>query len=340
MVSVHWDTARILLAMMKEIRGDGDQARRWLEQLNQPRFAPVLYSCGRWEAGRHLPLPPERFLYLLFNAWRGEGNLQLPPEQVQLQTHLERVYAEVDGLEQALAQYSERMEEQLSSAIKREVFPWLPERVELDYRVEITLGAPLLGFVAAGVIYLDLLAVAELGRTRAEQYISHQLFHFAHRRLARGRTDDDQLWACLFSLQSEGVVNYIIGGSREMLELRYKFARGPLREQLLHRLEHYAAFPRKPAVYFEKLYCLVETALAGDPASLVKYCREIDPGHYQGVAMARTIEAQLGAHLLKESLYHPVDFLLAWARTDGGEYIPFPTGLGQKLEQYKRERKA
>lgn len=335
MVSVHWDTARMVVAMMKEIRSGGDRARLWLEQLNEPRFSPVLHSCGRWDEGRHHPLPPDRLLYVLFNAWQDRGNLQLPPEQSHLQAHLQRAYRELDRLEQALEHYSGSLEQQLAATVEREVTSWLPRPVDLDCKVEITLGTPMLGFAAAGAIYLDLLALAELGQQRAEQYIAHHLFHFCHKRLAEGNTADDRLWRCLFSFQGEGVVNHVIGGSREMLELRYKYATGPLRDRLLRRLEHYAAFAREPEPYFEKLYQLLEEALVGTPASLAQYCRDVDPGHYQGVAVAGTIEQRLGAAALRETLCQPVDFLLAWANTDGGGYPPLPAKLAKLLEQYK-----
>ncbi len=332
MVSLHGDSARMVMDIMQEIREGRDTGRQWLERLEKASFEPVLSSCGHWEEGRHVPLEPQRFLYVLINAWQDSGTLQLPAEQLAVQHHLQRAFSRLDGLPEVLDSNIGDLEERLPETIKREVLPWLPQTVELGQRLEIVLGAPAMGFVSGGNIYLDLLALWELGQERVEQFIAHHLFHFAHRQLTRDQPGDDGLWACLFSLQTEGVVNHVIGGSREMLELRYKYAREPLRTGLRQRLEHYAAFARDSRPYFKELYSLLGKAVDGDAKGLVQYCRQTDPGHFQGVAMAKAIENQAGPSILRETLWNPVDFLLAWSKTNGDGHAPLPAELAQKLE--------
>ncbi len=331
MVSLGGDKARMVIEVMEEVRAGQQLGRKWLDQLGQAAFEPVLSSCGRWHEGRHVPLDPQGFVYALINAWQDSGTLQVPPEQLALQHHLQRAFQRLDDLPAVLDRQTRELEAQLPQTIKREVLSWLPEPVDVDQQIEIVLGAPVLGFASRGTIYLDLLALWELGQERAEQFIAHHLFHFAHRKLADD-SQRDNLWACLFSLQTEGIVNYVIGGSREMLELRYKYAVDPLRSRLRQRLEHYAAFARDSRPYFQELYDLLDKALDGNPRELVKYCRQTDPGHFQGVAMSKAIEDQAGAEGLKKTLWHPVEFLLAWHRTDGGGHLPMPDDLADKIK--------
>ncbi|MTI95834.1 MAG: hypothetical protein FH749_10185 [Firmicutes bacterium] len=314
-------TARRVLSIMSEIRDGQNQADYWLELLYGSEFAPLLVHCGHWEDGRQQPLSPERFLYILQNSWSRQGTFQLPPRQQRLERHFARAYSFLDRLQEILSYYHEYLRDNLEPCLDREVRPYLPESVTVGQKVELTLGTDQLAFVA-GDIYLDLLGVRELGEQRVEQYVAHEVFHEAHNRLAANSAKrySRQLFASLFGLQSEGVANHVIGGAREVLELRYKHSQSPERDQLLQRLQMYADFERAPGAGFEELFSMLQRAAEGRTEGVAAWFRKTSPGHYQGVAMADAIEEKLGIDALVATLKDPGEFVLAYAQT--GAHVP------------------
>lgn len=317
MTVVRGDAARNTLALIKTIKEGGNPSAVYA-QLEGPELSSLLRHLGQWQEGA---MAPDRFFYILQRAVLGGGEMLLSPREAWLESHFARAAVISEQLEDILNQLLTYLEKELPRALQREVLTWLPRPIEPAPDVVILLGTPWLMYTD-GLIYLDLLGLAELGKERAEQFICHEVFHHCHRRLTMGASP---LYPWLFELQSEGIVGHIIGGSRELWEACHRHAPREFAGGILTRLEWYPRFNGNPDLYMTELWQILVEGLKGNRSRLAQWYRERFPGHHQGVLMARVIEEELGREDLISSLLRPEDFPALFHRAAVKGNLPKPS---------------
>ncbi|MDF2631082.1 MAG: putative zinc dependent peptidase [Symbiobacteriaceae bacterium] len=234
---------------------------------------------------------------------------------------------EIEGMAASLRNgFAEQMEE----AIQAQVLANLPPGTPLDTTVYMILGSASGGFYNDSGIYFDLNQFRTLRRDPAlmRQFLAHEIWHTGHGALAEHHPAVTAPWFInLYMLQSEGVVNCLIGGTREWCEVVAADATHGDAARSRAFLAYLASMDEHAEERLRELAEALGKLLTGDIAGFRAYAQALPdhPGYLHGVYMARTIERALGRGALIETIPDPVSFLRVYqaaARVGGAPLLP------------------
>ncbi len=303
-----------LMPMVRELKGEIPSSdEQWALISGQPGLTGVLENgFVREEDGRSLTFEEWKAL------WQGAATgLQAVPgfRQRYMLQNMQLALTHTSALEQLLVRLL-RDEDSLSEEIVATVKINLPAQAQLPGAITLALGTCSGGFVdGEGGIFVDLATIHALADDPFAiiQFLAHETWHSGHWSLVATHPRQHEPWfGPLVQLQSEGMVNHLIGGTYELMSRTVQTDHGETRNSAARFLDYAdtmdAHSQSRMVDYLEHL----EALIAGNTAKYDAFVRNLpdNPGYLHGVLMAKTIEETLGRRALLETTPDPVAFLL------------------------------
>jgi len=289
----------------------------WVALKNQPSLDPVLQNAfveeedhrqlrleewrSIWEvaAGRTLHMTPDgrRQEYALANARFALQNADM------LGALLHRLHG-------AMAETTLRVE--------KTAYGNLPEDAHCAPEIRIVAGTTSGGFVDDISVYVDLAVLSSLGADQrlVEQFLAHELWHSGHWSLVEKHRYLDAPWFIpLAQIQSEGLVNFLIGGTYELYSHK-SVAGQPEEKEYAQRFLAYAdSMHAEAPARIRELYEKIGRLVRGDVEAYRQYVSGLPdgPGYLHGRYMAQVVDKAFGRKKLLSTSPDPAAFLLLYA---------------------------
>ncbi len=303
-----------LMPMVRGLKGETPSLdEQWELISRQPCVTDILENgFVREEDGRSLTVEEWKAL------WRGAvaGQQAVPGfRQRYMLQNMQVALTHTSALEQMLAHLL-RDEDSLSEQIVARVMINLPAHAQLPGAITLALGTCSGGFVdRQGGIVVDLVTIHALADDPSAiiQFLAHETWHAGHWSLVATHPRQHEPWlGPLAQLQSEGMVNHLIGGTYELMSRTVRTGHGEAQDRAARFLDYAdtmdAHSQPRMVDYLEHLDALI----AGNTVEYESFVRQLpdNPGYLHGVLMAKTIEDVRGRRALLDTTPDPVAFLL------------------------------
>ena len=305
----------VLMPIVRDLKEKkSSSTRQWSLSGTEPSLSGVLKNgYVAEEDGRPLTVAEWQ------EMWRAAAAGERPElgfRQRYMIENMRLAIAHLGEIEQILAGML-RDEDSLSRQIEALVLANLPARAQLPDTITLLLGTCSGGFVdEQGRIVVDLAAVHMLAADPGAvlQFLAHETWHSGHWSLLADDPRMQEPWFMAFpQLQSEGMVNHLIGGTYKLMSIAAQTGQGETQKRAQEFL-HYADTLEACAEtrMSEYLECL-DALFSGDSGPYEAYVRTLPdaPGYLHGVLMAKAIADSFGRQALIETASDPVRFLLA-----------------------------
>lgn len=289
------------------------QAPQWKVMQGFPSLRGVLEN-GRVVEQNNRPLTFEEWTVMWANAASGQPNEQRGIRQRFMSDNMLTSIKHLDELAAVLIHFNENAVS-LGMKIETRVRSSLPREAVLPASITMVLGTTSSGYVDANGIYIDLVALYMFhGDTRmTENLLTHESWHFGHGSLLEVHPHRNEPWFMpLAQLQSEGIVNFLVGGTHELNQYRAQHSDGEVREQSRRFLEYFDTMEDQSARRLNELFSTLVSLLSGDVESYTTYVASLPdmPGYLHGVYMSRKIHEVFGRDALVRSASDPMSFIL------------------------------
>lgn len=324
-------TVEALMPVLQDlVAGRPVSEARWDAVSLTPAFPGIMGNCCVAEEGaRPLTLPEWRRIWELAAA-QGNDAPALGQRQRHLFANVTATLGALSEIEAMAAALRDGFAEQMAEVVRTRVLANLPAGAAPDPAVFMILGSASGGFYNEQGMFFDLNQMRTLHRDPAllRQFLAHEIWHTGHGSLAEKHPAAEAPWFTnLYMLQSEGMANCLIGGTREWCEAVAATADHADAPRARAFLSYLGSMEKNAQDCLHELAEALERLLAGDTAGFRAYVLSLPdhPGYLHGVYMARTIERVLGREALIGTVPDPLAFLRAYqqaARAGGAPMLP------------------
>lgn len=222
---------------------------------------------------------------------------------------------ELEGVLGYLLQHSNSLGQQIETRVRNN----LPRGATLPPSMKLVLGTTSLGFVTQEGIYVDHVSLYMFHDDveTVEDLLTHESWHFGHSSLLDSHPHRTESWFLpLAQLQSEGIVNYLIGGTYQIHQYQSRYAEGEARKQSRHFVQYADTMQDDLEPRVRELFSHLERLMVGDTDSYSRYVQTLPdiPGYLHGVVMARAIDEVFGREALISSTHDPLEFIVLAAQ--------------------------
>lgn len=198
----------------------------------------------------------------------------------------------------------------------------LPRGAQCASEIRLVAGTTSGGFTDETGVYVDIAVLGALGADPklTEQFLAHELWHSGHWSLIERHPQLDAPWFMpLAQLQSEGLVNFLIGGTYEFYAHKAAEGQAEERERAQRFLAYADAMKTEALTRIDALFLAVSRLVGGDATTYREYSNSLPdaPGYLHGKYMAEIIDSALGREVLLATCPDPVAFLLAYVQACG-----------------------
>ncbi|QSO47359.1 DUF5700 domain-containing putative Zn-dependent protease [Alicyclobacillus mengziensis] len=290
-----------------------EKPQQWNDIGQLQSLAGVLAN-GRVVEENDRPLRLEEWSSLWTDAIHGQTNKQLGMRQRFMYDNMRTAVRHLNDLS-AVLNYLEQNSESLGVEVERRVKENLPVGAVLPNAITMILGTTSSGYVNDEGIFIDLVTLYMFhdDKKMIKDLLTHESWHFGHSSLLESHPNANEPWFLpVAQLQSEGIVNYIVGGTYQINQHRAQHSEDQAREESRRFVEYVDSFNTVAQIRLNELLSSLEKLLSGDLEGYMKYVRTLPdiPGYLHGVFMSRQIEAVFGREVLVQSASDPVKFIL------------------------------
>lgn len=194
----------------------------------------------------------------------------------------------------------------------------LPQGAACAEEIHLVAGTASGGFTDETGVYVDVAVLAALGANPdlTEQFLSHELWHSGHWSLIERHHHVNEPWFMpLAQLQSEGLVNCLIGGTYELYAYKAKTGQEDEKERAFRFLAYADSMETEASQRIGELYSAIARLLEGDQTTYLEFSQALPdaPGYLHGRHMARVIDKALGRESLLATCPDPVRFLTTYS---------------------------
>lgn len=303
---------RNVLPLIQQLSAE-EKPQQWNHIGHLPSLAGVLAN-GRVveEDDRHLTL--EEWSALWTDAVHGQTNKQLGMRQRFMYDNMRTAVRHLNDLSVVL-NYFDQNSESLGIEVERRVKANLPVGAVLPNEITMILGTTSSGYVNDEGIFIDLVTLYMFhdDKKMIDDLLTHESWHFGHSSLLESHPNVDKVWFLpVAKLQSEGIVNYIVGGTYQINQHRAQHSEDEAREESRRFVAYVDSFDTMAQIRLNELFSSLEKLLSGDVEGYMEYVRTLPdmPGYLHGVFMSRQIEEAFGREVLVQSASDPVKFIL------------------------------
>jgi hypothetical protein len=262
---------------------------------------------------------------LTFAEWRRIWEAAVSDEQLELGVRQRRMVENACASIQHLSELrgiaataANGLGEALAKSMDAEIVPNLPAGTRVSPTVHLVLGTSSGGFFSGSDIYVDLNLLRHLADDpeAVRQFLAHEIWHTGHSAAVEGHRMETERWfGPLFRLQSEGIVNCVIGGTHEQYaRVAVQTSDQEARDQARAFLDYVCTIESHPCEHLDQLSVALQRLLRGDIQAYRDYEESLpdQPGYLHGLHMAKAIDHQLGRDVLIATVPDPLAFLLAY----------------------------
>ncbi len=195
----------------------------------------------------------------------------------------------------------------------------LPSGAHCATEIHLVAGTASGGFTDETGVYVDMAVLGALGANPklTEQFLAHELWHSGHWSLIERHPRVDEPWFMPFAqLQSEGVVNFLIGGTYELYAHKALEGQEDEKQRARRFLTYADSMDAEAFMRIDQLYSVIGSLLEGNEMAFQNFSNSLPdaPGYLHGKYMAQIINSTLGRDALLATCSDPVTFLLEYAR--------------------------
>lgn len=310
--------AEALLPIVSRLANGNDSPDEWWAALkDQPSLDPILQNAFVEEEGRR---------HLRLEEWRGIWEVaagrtsDLTPAGRRQQYALANARFAVQNVD-VLGKLLHRLHTDLAETtlrVEMTAYGNLPEQAHCAPEIRMVAGTTSGGFVDDIGVYVDIAVLASFGADQklVEQFLAHELWHSGHWSLIANHPYLDAPWFMpLAQLQSEGLVNFLIGGTYELNSHRSVAGQPEEKERAKQFLAYADSMKAEAASRIDELFQKVGQLVHGDVEAYRQYVSDLPdgPGYLHGRHMAHVIDRALGRKKLLSTCPDPAAFLLSYA---------------------------